>query len=284
MKERFGFRIILGLALLFLLISSATASTIYHHDLDPEHMLFGNLKQTDVPDCGDGLFACGPTAAVNSFAFLQRKFPDVYDHKLIPDSDMDGEIDYEELIATAVALGDDEYMMCAACQGGTLISDFISGKRKWINERAPNSTIFKHKQGPDWQFLFGELWDMEHVELLFGFYDRDGNRLGGHYVTLTKFWWEDSDMDDRIDQNEGAAIGFVDPADGMLKMQDLAQSLTGTDLFTDYAVGFAINSNTIAFTQIEWAVSESPIPEPQTILLLFLGTSTLMGFVRQCRA
>lgn len=274
-----------GLALILLPLPSALAGMTYHHDLDPDHSLFGNLKQTDVPDCGDGLFACGPTAAVNSFAFLQRKFPDIYDHALIPDTDMDGGIDYEEMVATAVALGGDDYMMCAECQGGTLASNFISGKRKWIEERVPGKTIYKERSNPDWDFLFGELWDMEDVELLVGFYNDAGTRIGGHYVTLTKFWWDDVDMDDVVDVAEEAMIGFVDPADGMLKMQALAQSGLGAILQTNYGVGLAISTPsgqaTIASTRIERAISESPIPEPATIALVSLGFLGLVSLARR---
>jgi hypothetical protein len=270
-----------SLVLVALLTTTASAATTYHHDLDPTHSLFGNLQQTDVPDCGMGLFACGPTAAVNSFAFLQRKFPEIYDNKLIVDPGMNG-IDYQDLVDTAVALGGVDYMMCAACQGGTFIDKFISGKRKWIQERAPGSTIFKDQQDPPWQFLWGELWDMEDVELLLGFYDQNSNRLGGHYVTLTKFWWEDTNMDDRIDENN-AMIGFVDPADGTLKMHSLEDS-GAPYLFTDYGVGLAINNTEIAFTRIEWAVSESPVPEPATIVLWSLGLIGILGLARRRRS
>jgi hypothetical protein len=250
------------------LAAPASAATLYHHDLDPNHMLFGNLKQTDVPDCGNGLFACGPTAAVNSFAFLQRKFPEIYDHSLIPDTDVDGEIDYQEMVDAAVALGGMDYMMCAVCDGGTLLSKFEAGKRKWITERAPGSTIFKRRDNPDWEFLYGEVWDMEDVELLLGFYNDVGTRVGGHYVTLTKFWWEDTNMDDHIDPTENAMIGFVDPADGMLKMQRLGEAMAGNTLFTDYGVGLTVPNvpnGLIATTRIDSAISESPVPEPAAI-------------------
>jgi hypothetical protein len=275
----FGLRPALGLAIVVLLTTSASAVTLYHHDLDPNHTLFGNLKQTDVPDCGMGLFACGPTAAVNSFAFLQRKFPGIYDHKLIPDTDMDGLIDYQEMIDTAVGLGGNDYMMCAECNGGTFIDKFISGKRKWIQERAPGSTIFKQQEDPPWEFLWRELGDMEDVELLFGFYDTNNTRLGGHYVTLTKFWWEDTNMNDAIDE-DNAMIGLVDPADGTLKMNSVEES-GAPFLYTDYGVGLAINNTEIAYTRIEWAVSESPVPEPATIVLCSLGLLGIVGFVRR---
>jgi hypothetical protein len=269
-QTRFQRRGLWAFVCVAILAAPASASTLYHHDLDPNHTLFGNLKQTDVPGCGNGLFACGPTAAVNSFAFLQNKFPDIYDHKLIPDSNMNNMIDYDELKETALALGGMDYMMCAECDGGTKIGNFINGKRKWINERAPGTTIFKDDDLPQWQFLWRELWDMEDVELLLGFYKADGSRLGGHYVTLTKFWWEDTNMNDIIDETN-AMIGFVDPADGTMKMQSLFNPPSRQDLFTDYGVGLSIDNMQIASTRIDWAVSESPVPEPAAFVLVVMA-------------
>jgi hypothetical protein len=255
---------------LSVVVAPASATTLYHHDLDPDHTLFGNLKQTDVPDCGNGLFACGPTAAVNSFSFLQNKFPNIYDNKLIPDLDADGDFDYDDMKLTAVALGGMDYMMCAVCDGGTLLDKFEKGKRDWINEHAPGTTIFKRLDDPTWNFLYQEVWDMEDVELLFGFYNDAGARIGGHYVTLTKFWWEDTNMDDRINPTETAMIGFVDPADGTLKTQSLGQFNNATTLFTNYGVGLVVPgvaNGTIAITRIDSAISESPIPEPAAFAL-----------------
>jgi hypothetical protein len=237
------------------------------------------LKQGDVPACGNGMFACGPTAAVNSFAFLQNKYPSIYDHKLIPDTNMNGMTEYAEMVAAAVALTSPTYMNCAVCNGGTLINDFISGKTKWINDKAPGTTVFKDQEKSNWPFLFSELDHMEDVELLFGFYDAAGTRIGGHYVTLTKFQWTDQNMDGIINPTETAQIGFVDPADGTIKMQSLA---AGTHaqyvLTTNYAVGGTIGGTPIATTGINWAISESPIPEPATILLLAFVWFAMPGY------
>ncbi len=291
---QFGMRSLLGLVLVALLATPATAVTLYHHDLDPTHMLFGNLDQHDVPGCGSGDMnvACGPTAAVNSFAFLQNKFPNIYDNKLIPDTmvdgDMDGDIDdYDKMIAAAVALQAPEYMECVECNGGTFIlprpdlnppvnGSFITGKRKWIEDHAPGTTIFKDRQNPNWDFLFGELWDMEDVELLVGFYDAQGVRRGGHYITLSKFWWEDTNMDNVVQPTENAMIGFVDPDDGTMKMRSLFQAGPGSILQTDYLVG-----GIVASTRVDWAVSESPVPEPATITLFSLALFGFVGLTRR---
>jgi hypothetical protein len=61
---------------------------------------FGNLNQNDVDACKDATgqsFSCGAVAVVNSFAFLQRRYPQVYDEKLIPDLNSNHLIDYDEL-------------------------------------------------------------------------------------------------------------------------------------------------------------------------------------------
>lgn len=67
--------------------------------------LFGNLNQNDVPACKDdkgNSFSCGAVAAVNSFAFLERQYPQYYDHSLIPDANSNGTFyEKEDLVAAA---------------------------------------------------------------------------------------------------------------------------------------------------------------------------------------
>ena len=272
----FGFWI----ASLCFLPAPAPAAAVFNVDLGAAN--FGNLKQTDVTNCGaGGLFACGPTAAVNSLFFLQKQYPGIYDSKLLLDSNRNG-FDYQDLIDTANALSDPAFMDCAVCNGGTFLSKFISGKMKWIESKLPGRTVYQDRLNPLWQFVFDELGHKEDVELLFGFYDAAGTRIGGHYVTLTSFMWTDTNMDGIVDVGEGAALGFIDAATGMLTPSSLFQGALGSVLRTDYGVGQFIDIPgrgrvAIAQTRIDSAISESPIPEPDTVALLALGLACLVA-------
>jgi hypothetical protein len=130
----------------------------------------------------------------------------------------------------------------------------------------------------NWPFLYNELVDMEDVELLVGFYNAQGQRVGGHYVTLSSFHWVDQNMDGIINPTETATIDFVDPDTGTVKVQRLfQQSVAGQyNLTTDYGVGGAVTT-----TGINWAVSESPIPEPAAIALLLTAMVAMLGYRRQ---
>jgi hypothetical protein len=255
------------------LVAPTGAVTVYDVDLTTQAN-FGNLNQHDVPGCGD--FACGPTAAVNSFVFLQNKYPDIYDTSLVPH--IPGNTAYQDMVAAAAALQSPTYMNCTACNGGTLITDFISGKRKWIEDHVPNKTVYMDVPQANWPFLYNELVDMEDVELLVGFYNAQGQRVGGHYVTLSSFHWVDQNMDGIINPTETATIDFVDPDTGTVKVQRLfQQSVAGQyNLTTDYGVGGAVTT-----TGINWAVSESPIPEPAAIALLLTAMVAMLGYRRQ---
>jgi hypothetical protein len=60
---------------------------------------YGTLDQNTVEACKDAAgksFSCGPTAAVNSFVFLQNMYPHIYDQQLVPDLDGDG-IDVDDM-------------------------------------------------------------------------------------------------------------------------------------------------------------------------------------------
>src|SRR2546423_13866432 len=103
--------------------------------------------------------ACGPTAAVNSFVFLQNKYPDIYGMELTGDT-------YDSWMGTANELLDQHYMDCDCGRdgSGTTIEDFISGKQKYLNDFAPGTTEV-HSENfhdpanplkPTWQFLLDQ--------------------------------------------------------------------------------------------------------------------------------
>lgn len=87
-----------------LLLLGALASPAWGASIQLPNNLFGNLDQDDVDACKDenGVsFSCGAVATTNSLAFLQRKYPTIYDSKLIPDLNGDKKINYAELKGVA---------------------------------------------------------------------------------------------------------------------------------------------------------------------------------------
>ena len=102
--------------------SSASAMVITYKE-DPK--LFGTLDQgvTNCPGVN-----CGPTAAVNSFVYLQNAFPKIYKNPLVPTTHGMNPTSAEQK-AVANNLGTN-YMKncCGDTSEGTAIGDFILGK------------------------------------------------------------------------------------------------------------------------------------------------------------
>lgn len=285
-----------AIVLTAVLVSPAGA-TVYCIEKDVE--LYGNLKQTDVP--GIGACACGPTAAVNSFVYLENAYPGIYDNSLVPagsaggnDYNGDGVSDaYDDMAAIAKKISRLAYMNCV-CPGGTYDDMFIYGKQKYMEEVAPNKTIYGAQLSstwawpggrlegeyppidkpdwvedntiPRWQFLYDNLVDCEDVEILIV----DGD--WGHYLTLTSFCWDDVDEDQIIDSDEGAIIDYIDPATGAWGVSGIWQTSLDGQLYVPYGVYTA---------QLVMAMKESPVPEPAAVVLLCTGGLCLLGYWRR---
>ncbi len=247
-----------AVAVMLVLAAPAWAGPTYDKQWDPS--LYGGLDQhsTHCPD-----LACGPSAAVNSFVFLQNMYPNIYGNSLAGDT-------YENWVDTANTLLDPRYMDCDCNNGGTTIDNFISGKQDYLNDVAPGSTLV-HSQNyfdatnptkPSWQFIFDELMKGQDVEILVGFYDEAGGRNGGHYVTVTGFSFDDSDGDGDIGGSETASLYYVDPDDGNANSNEL-EMLNGFLDLVNYSEQYE--------TYIEAAVAESPVPEPLTLSIFAAG-------------
>jgi hypothetical protein len=242
---------------------AAWAGAIYDKQWDPS--LYGGLDQHSTL-CAD--LACGPSAAVNSFVFLQNMYPGRYGSSLAGDT-------YENWVDTANTLLDPKYMDCDCNNGGTTIDNFISGKQSYLNDVAPGTTEVHFQNWfdganplkPTWQFIFDELKKGQDIEILVGFYDDTGARNGGHYVTVTGFSFEDADGDGDIGAAELATLYYVDPDDGNANFNEL-------NMIDDFInlMGYSDQYN----TYVEAAVAESPIPEPLTLSLFAAG---LVGVV-----
>lgn len=266
-----------GLTCSILFTVPSRAATLYKVELDQS--LFGSLDQGNT-DCSH--VSCGPTAAVNSFVFLQNQYEHIYGKNLVPNDNLE---------ATANELLSNDFMDTDCFNLGTLFDDFIFGKRKWIESKVPGKTLYAaqsefawrggrsgqddRKDAPEffdnvvpkWNFIFTELKGMADIEILL-----QKESLGGvnHYVTLTSFNWNDEDMDGVIDENETAKIGFIDPLGGIFKERNVKQNSLNSSIFVDYDGIGGFDS------RIAVAVKESPIsvPEPLTTI----GSFIALGF------
>lgn len=252
------------------------------YDIQKDTALYGNLNQNHIPIWGG--VACGPTAAVNSFVYLQNAYPGFYDSYLIGDADGNGNPNtYQDLIAVAQTLGGAAYMNTIA-NNTTWHDDFIWGKQAYIENQVAGVTIYAAQDiwawtnhaipawvspvYPTWDFIYNELVACEDVEILLTWTD------GGHYLTLTSFSWTDLDLDGIIDFNEAASIDYIDPWTGAWGQTNIWHAMVGDQwkIETGY--------NTYA-PWISMAVSESPVPEPSALLVLGSGFAGIIGLARR---
>jgi hypothetical protein len=253
---------------------------------------FGDLQQANT-NCTGGTNGCGPTAAVNSFVMLQERYPSLYGELLVPSAAAGNDPTQNEMAAVANQLGDSElanpnptmYMDCQACNG-TYIENFITGKYKYIEEQAPGVTRYKAYMGgtfawrndpgnvtpgfnnggqPSWvtrgaptaEWLAAELNHGEDIEVFVEY--TNGN---SHYLTLFSLSFDD--------QNNTGTMGFIDPLTGGVVNSNIT-GLAGGYLTLNYGGGATLFH----------AVSESPVPEPGTWLLLSFGSVALLFKARR---
>lgn len=140
--------------------------------------------------------ACGPAAAANSLQWLEEK------HPKIPLTLTSHREKMQEL-SKLMKRGEEE---------GTTTQQVVQGKLGFIDKyrlpikvkfqsvfvedstiKSPNN-VYGHKARnynkgnktpPTWEWLKQEMANGEDVEILFGWYDKDGNRNGGHWITVT---------------------------------------------------------------------------------------------------
>ncbi|MBV8730333.1 MAG: PEP-CTERM sorting domain-containing protein [Acidobacteriia bacterium] len=235
---------------------------------------FGDLNQHDT-NCNN--VACGPTAATNSFVFLQNMYPAIYDMNLVPH--IPGGTMYQDEVDVANELSNIMHTcnLCNPGAGGTYIEDFIAGKQAYMNMVAPNMTVFAAQMNFAWrptdpdgnnvgpkpayvmdntvptsQFIASQINAGEDVEIfLAGDID--------HYVTLFDFTFDTT--------AHTGQIGYIDPDTGNIGFSNI----TGQDASGYLEVAYGTNSEVIAH-----AVAESPVPEPATWLCTAAGLAAII--------
>jgi hypothetical protein len=252
------FAVLLVIAAVAAILSGPVVGMPIDVSLDPKK--FGRLDQTRT-NCPT--MNCGPTAAVNSFVYLQNMFPGTYKVPLVPAG--------KEIDVANTLNGKNFMNTCCVEGGGTSIADFILGKMAYLEQQNKAATRYKAQMSDEWNppghpgvkkptfvqdnikptvaFIADELKAGEDVELalkpLTG---------PGHYVTLTGITFDT--------ETGTGTISFVDPMGGMLgKAGIMRGSGENASIVTDYMIGNQV-------TRVVGAVAESPVPEPTTLLLV----------------
>jgi predicted RNA methylase len=141
--------------------------------------------------------ACGPASAANSMQWLELKHPQINSNTTLREK------------VSQLSKG-----MNRANEAGVTTTQLVNGKLDFIDKHklpirvkfqswflqdsaiaSPNpayghkaenkATDLSNPKPPTWEFLMSEMQDGEDVEILFGWYDINGNRHGGHWITVT---------------------------------------------------------------------------------------------------
>lgn len=264
----------IALAMLLLVAADAGAGPV-DYSSDEGVTNFGTLDQFDTGALY-GSCSCGPTAAVNSFVYLENVYGSIYGTLLTALN-----LNAERSVAQTLAR---EYMHTRldtdppdgqVQPGGTYIGDFIAGKMAYIEAMAPNRTTYEAQVSsrvvnapvtsegtevvdPTGLFLAKQLKDGEDVELLVNKFDGSGKQTFGHYNTVIALHWINQAGDGVMHQSDGATMDFIDPVGGVTKSRHVYEDATGLHLVGQDQSIFDITA----------IVAESPIkkglgvPEP----------------------
>ncbi|NNM89133.1 MAG: PEP-CTERM sorting domain-containing protein [Phycisphaerae bacterium] len=269
---------LLGLAgaALFLVGSQAMANVITVDEIAPAVFPgnFGTLSQFNVgpnstTDPGVNQY-CAPTATMNSFTFLQNKYPSVYGLDKNGNPILEG--GQGSWLAAAQLLAGPNYMNTNQ-NTGTTDTNWVAGKVNYLNAFAPGKTTFAGMDSaatnprPAWDqnanptvnFMLQQLRAGEDIEI--------GISAPGHVLTLTGLTWNDANNDGVFDAGDTLTLNTIDPAN---PGANTALTLTPGNPMT--ISGGAYNG-----LVVDAALAESPVPEPATIVLFLIGGLALLA-------
>jgi hypothetical protein len=256
----------------------ANADPILPFNYSENFGLFGGQLNNVCPAMG----VCAAISAINSFVFLEKQYPKVYDNKLLPNYDATKNNDPTDARNFATkgwqtdknparkgyyTRGDS-----AKNQDPVWNSDFLATKKDWFNDFAPGTTMFASmwfKDGgyPTLAFLSTEIKNKEDVEFFVKDKTTSGNTIY-HALTLTGISCTGKNF-------TNCSITYQDPNKPTVNQSTMV-SLTGPGgsiSFTSLP-GSGINKTNL---YIDAAFAESPIPEPSFLFLVGLALVGLIG-------
>ncbi|HPR34007.1 MAG TPA: hypothetical protein PLK12_18030, partial [Prolixibacteraceae bacterium] len=143
----------------------------------------------------EDLNACGPASCANSMMWLEEN------DDRIPYTDLELDEMYEDLLDCMEKNNGQGVTTTDVIRGKLCYIDYyrlpihVKYQSMYVDEPtlASPDPLYGHKAEnkmgtsgkPDFEWIKQELENGEDVELLFGWYDENGNREGGHWVTLT---------------------------------------------------------------------------------------------------
>jgi hypothetical protein len=268
MNQQKLFRVAVCMATLVCIIGVASQAVADWQEIVKPWELYGKVWNTsDGTPTGNPVGWCAPTATINSFIYLENKYPSIYDGLLTPGTDLEARN----------ALRD--YM--GGCAQGATPQQWWEGKVKYIEDYAPGTTVFEgmvywdpmgwYRQEdlvwgyPTWDFMWEQLSKCQDVEIgIYPLYEEEG-----HALTLTSMHFDDTNGNLQWDPMlETAAIDYLDPNNptqvfwanvGLNTVENRLQ-------FMWYNGGY----NPQQTVYIGLAFAES-VPEPAAIILLSLS-------------
>jgi hypothetical protein len=172
---------------------------------------------------------------------------------------------------------------------------FIYGKQKYMEEAAPGKTVYgaqlkatwgwigarpagqvppiikpnwvEDNTAPTWEFIYDNLKACEDVEILI----YNDTYQWGHFLTLTSFFWTDSDGDGFIDAEENATIDYINPCGGIAGISPIREIVTADPMNpTELQVWWNHPDYGGITAMVILAMKES-VPEPASLSLLVFG-------------
>ena len=228
---------------------------------------FGKTPNACPPSNPKGI--CAAVAAINSFIFLENQYPAIYDNLITPNiqgakPNQTDPTDRDNFGVNGWQVAGKPARQGYYSRPGSVGGDYVQTKMDWINDYAPGTTIFnsyflgsaQNDRLPTIEDLANEIQHGEDVEFFV-----DGGTAGNHALTLTG-------ISCMLNNFTNCSITFLN--DGVP---------VGATSITLGPNGLEVDTG---FGNIYAAFSESPVPEPST--MVSTGTALiLLGYLGRKR-